>query len=136
MTHSQLETDLVAEGKSFATKYSSFTEDKDFMAAIAKVFNEGELPPFLEQLDFGRDQDGTLTPVGAAKHFSIMHGYLNMAYISGFALDTDPEWADSRASSWARWVQYLRIVESYSLIQSRDFAKRFFYAVDSVHAYT
>ncbi len=127
-------TELVSEGHDFATQFPHFTNDKGFMNSILQAFNED------------LDKEETLKPSEVAKHFSVMHGYLNMAYIHGFAMDSDPEWAGCREASWTRWVEYLRHVEGmpWSItcpnylkkLSAQDFAKRFFYAVDSVHAYT
>ena len=131
MEHSQLEGELVAEGKSFTSKYTSYTGDKDFISSITKAFNRnmvvgGVLGGIV----------GALSESDTAKHFAIMHGYLRSAYIFGMAEDDEPEWAESRETSWRRWVQYLRVVEAYPRNKAIAFAKRFFYAVDSVAAYT
>jgi len=144
MEHSELETELVAEGKSFAARYPNLTGDKEFISKIAKAFNGDTLfDPVFEiteerlgaEVEFA-EQGGALTHSDTAKHFGIMHGYLHSAYICGMAEDDEPEWADSRQSSWIRWVQYLRVVEAYPRDKAIAFAKRFFYAVDSVSAYS
>jgi len=124
MEHSELETALVAEGKSFAAKYPNLTGDKEFISNIAKAFNGDTF------------EEGALTHAGVVKHFALMHGYLEKAYIDGFGDATDPEWSHTRTGSWNRWVKYLRFVENYPRDKAIAFAKRFFYAVDSVSAYS
>ena len=118
-----IKTELVSEGQNFEAEFCRFTNDKVFMGSVLQAFNDG------------LDENEVLNLTQVSKHFSVMHGYLNAAYIHGFAFPDDPEWAGCPEASWSRWVEYLRHVADMPQ-SAEDFAHRFFYAVDSVHAYT
>jgi len=135
MTQSELEIALIAEGKSFTDK-STNLDDKDFISRVVQAFNRNIIGALTNNPALQTIIVGAVSESDAAKHFAIMHGYLEAAYIFGWAEDSEPEWAGCREMSWRRWVQYLRIVEGYNRDQAYDFAKRFFYSVDSVEPYT
>ncbi len=146
MEHSELQTALETEGKSFAAKYPTLAGDKEFISNIARAFNGRDLDTQLIQHSTSegklpsaaavQEKMGGLTPFGAGRHLAIMHGYLEKAYIDGFGDATDPEWSHTRVGSWNRWVKYLQFVECYPRDYAINFAKRFFYAVDSIEAYS
>ena len=118
-----IKTELISESQNFQAECRSFTNDKVFMGSVLQAFNDG------------LDENEVLNLTQVSKHFSVMHGYLNAAYIHGFAMPDEPEWSGCPEASWSRWVEYLRHVEDMPQ-SAEDFAHRFFCAVDSVHAYT
>ena len=122
MTTAALQAELTNEGDSFMAKYVDAFGKDSFGADIARVFNR----------DTGLDW-----PVERVmKAFAVMHGYLHNAYIDGWWEEGDPEWSESRESSWRRWVLYLQVVDGLSGEQAQKIASNVFYAVDEIAPYS
>jgi len=117
-----LHAELTAEGVSFMEKYGHDAPGDTFGADITRVFNRDT------NLDWSEER--------VSKAFAVMHGYLNNAYIDGWWEEGDPEWSESRESSWRRWVLYLQVVDGLSGEQAQKMASNVFYAVDEIAPYS
>jgi hypothetical protein len=129
---SNLSEILKAESIDFPKKYGFQTPLHPVEEMIVIHFNasRGELPPSLSG-----GPDWSADKVGAA--FAIMHGYLNQAYIDGWAEKDDPPWAGCRQSSWNRWIDHLVHVGGIANhSEAQEFASVFFQAVDKAAPYT
>ena len=130
---SSLSEILKSESADFKTKHGFRKPLHPVEEMIVKNFNTSlcELPPSL-----GEGPDWSVERVEAA--FAIMHGYLNQAYIDGWAEKDDPnDWAGCRHSSWNRWLDYLVHIDGIANhSEAQEFASVFFRAVDDAAPYT
>ncbi len=129
---SNLSEILKSESADFPKKYGFQKPLHPVEEMIVIYFNasRGELPPSL-----GAGPDWSADKVGAA--FAIMHGYLNQAFIDGWAEKDDPPWAGCRQSSWNRWLDHLiHIGGIANRSEAQEFASVFFQAVDKAAPYT
>jgi hypothetical protein len=117
-----LKDELKAEGRVHIAKHGTVKKGDDFFHRLAKVWSN---QPLSERW----------TAEEVALLYAVMHGYLEDAYLSGWS-EKKEEWAHSRETSWRRWVDYLVEVDGFDPVDARSFATKFFYAVDSVEAYT
>ena len=141
---SNLSEILKSESADFPKKYGFQKPLHPVEEMIVIHFNaaRGELPPswcrpapgHCPQC-LGGGPDWSADKVGAA--FAIMHGYLNQAYIDGWAEKDDPPWAGCRQSSWNRWIDHLvHIGGIANHSEAQEFASVFFQAVDKAAPYT
>ena len=113
------------------------TESAAFLAVTDTPFDVDPGDDFVEEIHavYSQSVPGrSLADLQA--DLKVMHGFLERAYISGWAEPGDPPWSKSRASSWSRWVMYLVEVRGLEWRAARQEAKTIFEAVDSVSPYS